>query len=495
MKLLRISYSKRDRYIALAVAFAMLFSGLPAPSAYAASNQLVVTPADTQTTVGAAAQVYSVKAYIDTSPASQTATGTLTFPANLLQASGAAVGSGWTGSPAINQSQGTVSFSLTRNSSATGFSTIFTVSFKPIGSGTAVAGFSGDSRINNTTTAYKSAIIRITNPNPTPSQPSNPKPPTPAKPSVAPVPIVTTTPAPSPEPSEAEPEPTPDPLGVVDNVLVAPQYNKAVVSWKVNATNSTSTLKYGTQPSVFDKEAAATRSDDGGYTTTISGLEPGKRYYFTVSGSGDGNRNGTYTGTILTNGFPVTLTITENNTPVKGAQIKIGTRTYSTTASGKASFGLAAGTYKASISTGTASKTVDLVVAQKPVPDGSAAPESQNFAYALTSSPLENGPGSSTAILTFLGVLVGGTVILAFGFLGFMAYRRKKFESGGSRSPSTTVIIDDGYTWHPDQAPPSAPTPPSAPPPSVMAPRHNNSVHIDEEEPLDMFEQNKQQKP
>lgn len=487
----------KDRLLAVVLTICMVCSGIPASTVYAASNQLVITPADTQTTVGAAAQTYSVKAYIDTSPSSQTATGTLTFPANLVQASNAAVGGGWSGSPTINQAQGTISFSLTRNSSATGFSTIFTVSFRPTGAGTAVAGFSGDSRVNNTTTAYKSAIIRISSP--TPSQPPPPPPPAP-KPSVTPVPIVPVAPTPSVAPTEAEPQPTPDPMGVVDNVLVEPQYTTAAINWKINATNPSSTLKYGTQPSIFDKDAVVNKGEGGAYAATITGLEPGKRYYFTVNGSGDGERSGTYTGTILTNGYPVTLTVTENNTPAKGAQIKIGTRTYATSSNGKVSFGLAAGTYKAAITTSTSSKSVDLVVVQKTLPEGNAAPESQSFSYNLTSSPLESGPGSSTTILTFLGVLVGGTVILAFGFLGFMAYRRRRFESGGPNrsAASTTVIIDDGYSWHPDQTSPSAPTaPPVSTPPAqgTPAPRHDNSVYIDEEEPLDMFERNDQQKP
>lgn len=487
----------KDKLLAIILVLCMVSSLIPVNAVSAASNQLVITPADVQTTVGAAAQTYSVKAYIDTSPTSQTATGTLTFPSNLLQASGATIGGGWSGSPTINQSQGTVSFSLTRNSSTTGFSTIFTLSFRPTGAGTAVAGFSGDSRVNNTTTAYKSAVIRITNPNPAPSQPPASQPPASVKPSVTPVPIISATPTPSVAPSEAEPQPTPDPMGVVDNVLVEPQYTTTTIKWKVNATNPSSTLKYGTQPSIFDKDAAVSRADDGSYVATIGGLEPGKRYYFTVSGSGDGERSGTYTGTILTNGYPVTLTVTENNTPAKGAQIKIGTRTYATSSNGKASFGLAAGTYKATISTSTSSKSVDLVIVQKNLPENNAAPESQSFSYNLTSSPLESGPGSSTTILTFLGVLVGGTVVLAFGFLGFMAYRRRKFESGSSSAAtSTTVIIDDGYSWHPDQTPPSTPTaPPVGTLPAHEAPRHNNSVYIDEEEPLDMFERDNQSKP
>lgn len=495
MALLPRSFFMTRRITALLIAFCMVVSLVPSNIARADANQLIVTPTPTQMGVGSELS-FSVKAYIDASTSPQTATGTVTFPSGMVQAKNPAANSGWSGSPAINQGQGTITFNMTRNSADTGFSTVFTVTFRAIASGTAVIGFSGDSQVNGTTTAYKSAVISITNPNPAPTPRPSVVPSATPKPSTTPVPIVSTTPIPTASPpTDVEPQPTPDPMGVVDGVTVKPLYNSATISWTVNAANPRSAFSYGTGPSSLEKQGVVQKNADGTFTTTIQGLEPGKRYYFSIAGSGDGNKSGTYSGIVIANGYPVTITVTENNVAVKGAKVKIGTKTYTTSSSGKISVGLAEGNYKASITTDTASTTGDIVVTKKTIPSDGTAPESQSFAFNLSSSPLSQGPGSSTTILTFVGVLLVGTVLLGFGFFAFMAYRRKKFENGGSALQSTsTVIIDDGYDWHQEEVHAKPSIASSAP--SVAGPpaQHNNSVYLDEEEPLDMFEQDRQKK-
>jgi hypothetical protein len=78
---------------------------------------------------------------------------------------------------------------------------------------------------------------------------------------------------------------------------------------------------------------------------------------------------------------------------------------------------------------------------------------------------------------------------MGVGFVGFMAYRRRQFETQHGNNPSTTVIIDDGYSWH-EQSQAQTPNTSSLPPQDTVpeAPHHNNSVYIDDEEPVDMFE-------
>lgn len=476
------------RFVSLLMVVCALVSLIPAGIARADANQLIVTPNPHSMRVGEE-QSFSIKAYIDSSVSPQSAVGTVTFPPGQLQAKNPASSSGWSGNPAINQGQGTISFNMSRNSSTTGFSTVFTVTFRATSGGTAVIGFGGDSRVNNETTSYKSAVISITNP--APAQSSAPKPSTAPKPSVAPVPIVSSTPSPTPT-TTPDPQPTPDPTGVVDSVLIKSFYNSATIAWSVNVTNPTSTLQYGSKASTLDKQATVTKTADGSYTTTIPGLEPGNRYYFSINGSG-GGKSGTYSGTIVANGYPVTVTVTENNIAVKGAQVKVGSRTYSTSSNGKASFGLATGNYKITITTETASQTFDLAVAKKAILESGSPPESQTFAFNLSSSALAQGPGSGATIMAFVGALLVGTILITLGFFGVTAYKRRRFESGDTSSvsqPSPTVIIDDGYDWHKDTTPQRPPLSPIDAP-TLSPPRHNNSVYLDEEEPLDMFEQNK----
>ena len=474
----------------------MLLSLLPSTVVKAAANQLLVTPNSASMTVGGE-QTFYVKAYIDTSTSPQAASGSVTFTSGMLQAKNIATSDGWSGAPVINQGQGTISFNLTRASSNTGFSTLFSVTFRATNGGTAVAGFSGDSRVNNVTTIYKSASMSISNPNPNPppSTPSTPKPSVAPQPSIAPVPIISTTPTPTPLPVDTEPVPTPDPTGIVDKVTIKTLYNAATITWSVNAINPQSSLKYGATASSLDKQSVAQKTPDGSFTSNIQGLEPGKRYYFSITGSGDGSTDGTYSGTIIANGYPITVTVTENNIAIKGAQVKIGNRSYTTSSSGKVSIGLAAGDYTATVTTETASSTFDLAVAKKTIPSDGSPPESQSFSFGLSSSALAQGPGSGTTILTFVGVLLGGTVLLGFGFFAYTSYRRRKYENGTIQHTST-VIIDDGYDWHQESVSvdptPKAPITPLDPAPSQA--RHNNSVYLDEEEPLDMFEQSKKPK-
>lgn len=483
------------KIIPVALTLSMVIALLPSGIVKAAANQLLVTPNSASMTVGGE-QSFLIKAYIDTSSASQTATGTVTYTAGMLQAKNIATSDGWSGTPAINQSQGTITFSLTRPSSNTGFSTLFSVTFRAISGGTAVAGFSGDSRVNNVTTVYKSSSMSISNPAPTPVTPpaATPKSSVVPQPSVTPLPIVSSTPTPDPVPSE-EPAPTPDPTGIVDKVVIKPQYTSATLTWAVNAGNPKTTFRYGSSASSLDREGTTQRTPDGGFTSTIQGLEPGQRYYFSITGSGDGATDGTYSGTIIATGYPITITVAENTIAVKSAQVKIGNRTYTTASSGKVSASLAAGQYTALVTTETASSSFDFTVAKKTVPTDGSAPEAQSYSFSLSSSALAQGPGSGTTILTFIGVLLGGTVLMSFGFFGFMAYRRRKFETGSTQSTASTVIIDDGYDWRHNETPPEAPSQASLAPPTLSPPalpHHNNSVYLDEEEPLDMFEKQSQ---
>jgi len=444
----------------------------------------------------------NIRSYGDTDQSSGNVSGTVTYPTNLLRVTSISTGGSAYGAPSITQGSGTVSFSSSRSPAPSGFAQVFSITFQAIGSGTAAVNFSGDSRVNGATTSYASGEFTITNPNPPPTTSTTPKPSPSTRPSVTPVPIVSTTPTPSSEPTTGDdnPQPTPDPSGVVDSVTVNPSYTSATINWKVNASNPKSNMGYGTKSTALDKQAAVEAGGDGTFKSTIKGLAPGNRYYFSITGTGDGGKNGTYSGTIITNGFPVTMTITENNQPASGAQVRIGTISKSTGSNGKLSIGLAAGSYRGTITTGTASLTIDLTVEAKAIPEDGSAPATQNFTYNLTSSPLEGGPGSSTSILAFVGILLAGTVVLGLGFAGFIVYRRRKFESGGTSTstPSSTVIIDDGYDWRQETTDASTQVQPPAPlpsPPQIESPRHNNSVYINEEEPLDMFEQHNKPTP
>ena len=462
---------------------------LPSQLAYADANRLIVTPSSSQMSINTTFPV-NIRSYGDTDQATGTASGSITYPTSLLQVTGISTNGSAYGAPSINQGAGIITFSASRSPAPSGFAQVFSVTFRAIGAGAAAVNFSGDSKVNGSTTIYTSGVFTITNPNP-PTASTTPKPSVSVQPSVTPVPVITTTPSPTPQvPEQETPQPSPDPTGVVSGVSVVPSYTSATISWTVNADQPKSTLRYGTQSSSLDKTATINTETSGAFTTTITGLSPGNRYYFAIEGSG-ANKNGTYSGTIITNGFPVTITVTENGIPAKSAQVKIGTTSRSTSSNGKLSLGLAAGNYSGTITTSTATLAVNFTVAAKTIPTDGQTPETQPFDFDLKSSTLEGGPGSGNSILAFIGILAGGTVILSLGFVMFMAYRRRKYEGvddEGRVMSGPAVIIDDGYDWRHD-TPDASTTKQQVPPqtPSNLPPHHNNSVYIDEEEPVDMF--------
>lgn len=469
--------------------FSALLSLLPSQLALAASDQLIATSDSTYQMTKGTTFTVEIKAFISSSAAPQTANGNVKYSTGQLKVvSAQANGSGF-GSPSITPGSGVVNFQASRSSSSKGVVKVFDITFQAIGAGTAIVEFTGDSRVNGATTTYKSSVFSITNPVPSSSPSVAPKPSVSVRPSVAPVPITSTTPTPSASPDPETTVPTPDPTGIVTSVNVDPNYTSVVITWKVTADNPKSTMAYGSRSSNLDQRAVVTQAQDGSFSASIANLQPGERYYFTITGSGNDNKTGTYSSAITTNGYPVTIVVSENKISAQGAQVKINNVTRTTGTDGKVTIGLAAGEYTGKITTSTASLDVKLIVVKKTIPTDGSAPPAQPFPFELTSSPLEQGPGSGSAILTFVGVLIAGTALISVGFIGFIAYRRRKFESGsGGSGPSTTVIIDDGYTWQ-KQDQMQQPQPPVKHTTTTDSQRHyNSSVYIDDEEPVDIFE-------
>lgn len=476
--------------------FSALLSLLPSQLAFAASDQLIATSDSTYQMTKGTTFTVEIKAFISSSATPQTATGNVKYSTGQLKVvSAQANGSGF-GSPSITPGSGVVNFKASRSSSGKGIVKLFDITFQAIGAGTAIVEFTGDSHVNEVNkvngekTTYKSSVFSITNPVPSSSPSTAPRPSVSVRPSVAPVPVTTSTPLPTSSPDPESTTPTPDPNGIVTSVNVDPSYTSGVVTWKVNAENPKSTMAYGSRPSELSQRATVTQTQDGSFSASIANLQPGERYYFTITGGGNNDKTGTYSSAMTTNGYPVTIVVSENKIVAQGAQVKINNITRTTGTDGKVTIGLAAGEYSGKIITSTASLDIKLTVVKKSIPSDGSAPPSQPFPFDLTSSPLEQGPGSGTAILTFVGVLIAGTALISVGFIGFMAYRRRKFESGPGSS-STTVIIDDGYNWQKQE--------------KVQQPqnyvkhttntddqhRYNNSVYINDEEPLDMFERKK----
>ena len=388
---------------------------------------------------------------------------------------------------------GSIAFNTSQSQADGGIRYIFSLKFKAKAAGTAQISFSSGSngtKLNGAqpTLIGGSYVINAPAPAPSPSaQPSS---------SPKPSPIVSTPPqVQTPSNTVVVPETKNDPTGLIDSVIASPSYTTATITWKVNAPNPSSTITYGTSFDKLDKTAKPTLTADGSFTTTISNLSPGVYYYFSMTASGTGVSPGNYSSSFVTNGYPVSIQITENNVAVKNAQVKIGQQSL-TANNGSLTIGLAAGNYTGTITTDTATLNINLTVKDVGIPSNGSAPETQKFGpYNLSSAPLSGGPGSNFSLFTFIGVLAGGTIIFVFAFLLIISYRRRKFESNSySTSPTTTVIVEDGYDWHQNTDEPSPHTGDQTPATRgtvespISADKNTASNETTYDEPLDIFE-------
>lgn len=474
---------------------------MPSKAVFADANQLFISPNSSQMNKGTSFTV-NVKSYADTEETSGSAVGTVTYPSSKLSVTSISISGSAYGSPSISQGSGTVGFNASRTPAPSGIAQIFSIKFKAIKGGTAVVAFSSSSKVNGATTVYGNGVFTIIDNSP---QPSSSPSPSPSK-SSTPVPVTSKPDTTNENQTDDQVQTETDSTGLIDNnVVIDALYNSASVSWNATSKKSSSmTFSYGLEPDNLNEKADVKKESATSYSVSLKNLEPGLRYYFTINGKDSKGKPGTYSSAIYTRGYPVVFTITENDLPAENALVTIGSLSRTADQNGKLTIGLAAGDYQGTITTDTASLKISLTVTKKDIPVGGSAPSSQSFPYNLTSSVLDSGPGSNFSILTFIGILIIGTLVLGIAFFMFISYRRRRFESDDSRIVrGTSVVIDDGFNWSAqpppqneqqktlhsdniqDEPPPAAPiVKKSEPNPTV----HDNSVYMNEDEPEDMFE-------
>ncbi|MDQ5982704.1 MAG: hypothetical protein QG549_701 [Patescibacteria group bacterium] len=438
----------------------LVSSLIPSQLVFAAADRLYLSPSSSQMNIDTTFCV-DVIGYADANADPGTATGTLNFDASRLQlvqvkpngkkcpdSQGNDTAPSYYTNRTITTQNGAINFDESQSQADGGIRYLFAVTFKAQAAGTAQLSFASGSKLNGAQPTLKTGSYVINAPVSAPV--TTPKPST----STVPAPVVATTPKPdtqvkTPSNTAVVPETKTDPTGLIDGVIASPSYTTSSITWKVNAPDSSSSFRYGISSDKLDKTAEVKKSADGGYSVALSNLSPGIYYYYSIAASGAESTPGNYSSSFVTNGYPISIKITENNVPVQIAQVKIGEQTL-TANNGSLTIGLASGNYSGTITTDTATLNINLTVKDVAMPSDGSAPATQLFGpYNLSSAPLSGGPGSNFSIFAFIGVLAGGTVVLAFGFIIFITYRRRKFESNSyTSSPSTTVIIEDGYDWH-----------------------------------------------
>ncbi len=452
------------RFTSLALALIIAVTCcLPASVAHASQGAVYFKPGSGSYTIG---KSFTVQVWVDVqqqTPLYHTSKGSVTFPSSLLQATRAVnANSGADFALSINQSQGRVNFNtmLWGNLSAGFQAHVFNITFKVKKAGTARLALASGTIFFDGPTSVRQASYRLKVP-PCPSGqigtwPHCHKPAPPKQPSPPPPTTSTPTPpkqSPSNPPSTSSPrQPTNEatassgstippensaPLSddstnddsgdnisnasnglSIGSVTSSATYTSADISWLTNRI-STTTFAYGTAKDALNLAADVSDGEQNSYSTTLTALEPGMTYYYQISATGADDST-TYAGQFQTKGYPITLTITQNGTPLSNATLVVGDdpTSYMTDENGTVSLNLSAGDHPITIKKDGGQSQETITVKALPITDGKD-PDTQNITIAtslqITASAATGGSSMlAIGIILFVLLLLGavGTVIV-----------------------------------------------------------------------------------
>lgn len=410
------------------------------PSAFAAANSGKITPAVGTSQPGNTFTVgVSGHASGDWWYSTSSVNGTLKFPANLLSVEAIdKTGQSFAGGSNVtfDNTTGTINFSGSCNWWFCGYQNqnvhFFQVTFKSLAPGTANVIFEKLS-YNSGGGATTGGVYTITAPpappTPTPTPIVTQPTPTP-KLSTKPVTTPVSTPPPSPVAVATEelPTPTADSDGglKIQDVKVSVSRQESKVTWKVNSTATTPTFIYGASKAQQTKSGVVVDKKDGNYEVVLSELKPGTLFHFTIkTATNDSLQGASYNGTLTTRGYPVQLTVQQNNLLLPGAKVKINDRTFVANKDAIITTELSDGEHTADIAPSGSSDSypIKFVVAKKSVP-ANGNPEQQNFMLNITTTGTTSGIGS-TLLLPIIGAIVAAIAVIG-GIVGFILLRKKQ---------------------------------------------------------------------
>jgi hypothetical protein len=421
-----------------------------------------------------------------------TSKGAVSFPSNLLQATAVQnASSGADFGVSIDQGAGKVNFNtMLWGSLSVGYQAhVFDITFKAKSPGQASLGLSSGSKFFDGPTSIRAAKFTIkalqcpagqtgTPPNcRTPTPPPTPTPTPTPKPTPKPTPRPTPTPRPNPTPAPAPtptPTPTPsvpiippednDPLDngeeeapienpasnslSIGSVKIASLYDKVDVTWLINLSGK-STFAYGESKDRLDISADVKKEKDS-FSTSINGLKPGKTYFFQIN-STSSDQYTTYNGTFKAKGYPVTITVLQNEQPLSGASIQLDDDKKSaiTDQSGVVLLDIAEGEHTATITKDAFSAKETITVKTMPFKPG-GAPDTQNITISTVVSDASGSSGSGVIGIVFGIVFI---ILLVAGGAILVIRKRNLNALAGASTATYDSSLDDGLLWANYQAP------------------------------------------
>lgn len=377
-------------------------------------------------------------------------TGSLKFPSNLLKVTNIDKSNATFTSSTVTPNNNTGKITFNQSGTARNQTVhLFTITFESLAVGEAAVTFDnvtyGGSYYSTAATGGTYTIVAPPSPTPPPSSSPSPSP----HPSTSPKPSATPKPSPTPK-STPTPEQTPAPVAEsngglkIENVRVTANRQENSVAWTVNSPEATPTFRYGTSKNKLDSDTDVVKQADGSYGVSMANLKPGTLYYFMIiAATNDSLQGANYTGTLTTRGYPVQLTIKQNNLMIPNSVVKIGDRTFIANSDAVINTELSDGQHKALI-TPPGSKesfSAPFTVVKKPL-SATGSPELQAFVLNVTTIGKSSGTNSSL----ILPLAVGGIIAVATigGFVGFMLYRRRSLTNNGANADSDLLAATYG---------------------------------------------------
>lgn len=421
-------------FIGLMLATA-LFSLVPTP-VFAAGETTYLTPASGATQTNKTFTV-SVDGYVGQTwwwwwvPVGATSVqGSINYPANLLRViSISNDGSSFpNGTATPNNTTGRIDFNKNSSSQHTNKNVhLFTITFQAVAPGSASVTF-GSTQYNIGSASTTGGTYTISTPPPPPSPSPTPQPSTSPRPSTSPKSSPVPTPSVTPTPEETPAPVTESDGGLqIQNVKITTNRQENKITWTINNATAIPEFTYGTAKNSLKSDGTVTKKPDGSYEVILPDLKPGTLYYFLVKAATPDNLQGAnYSGILTTRGYPVQLTVQQNNLLIPGAKVKIHERTFVTNKNAIITTELSDGKHTATITPPNSSESYDAtftVVKKKILENGN--PELQSFILNITAVGVSPGGGTS-AILPLIGGAVALLATLGALISGFIFFKRRK---------------------------------------------------------------------
>lgn len=415
------------------------------------------------TSVEGFTQSYWLMFTVDTTEVS----GSIYFPNKTLKVVGIDTSnSSFKGSKNITQdnANGVISFNL-----STAFATsipdqkkvyLFDIIFESIATGTATVSLKNASYNTGSAALGSNASYTINAPSPTPTPTPTPKPtPTPTTTPTTPKPTTKpTTPKPTPKPTtpsnpiiEPQPEPTPEPIiesegGLrIENVKILATRQKNSISWTLNNPDATSTFSYGLSKNSLKNDSTVNIDEENIFSTELQNLKLGTIYYFSIKAStAEGLSGATYTGSFITKGYPVQLTVQQNGLLIPGAKVDFAGRSISSDRNSIITTELNSGDYTASITPSgeTVAKEAKFTVKKLNIP-AEGSPELQSFVLNILTD--KSSVNYTNPLIPIALALLGAIIVIGGGIFGFLAYKRKKEKDALLNGQADSDLLASSY--------------------------------------------------